>query len=85
MTYNSAVPSWWRILHTIASSTRNRLRYSLGKIDSFSGSTMQPFSVEASIRYACQVFADFLQYSNLESGELPAAAVFLVARKPAKP
>jgi hypothetical protein len=75
MTYNPAVPRWWRILHIIASSTRNRLRYSLGKIDSMSGSTMQRISVEASAGYARQVFADFLQYGKLGPAEIEGRTV----------
>lgn len=75
MTYNPDVPRWWRIAYIIASSTRNRLRYSLGKIDSFSGSTMQRISVEASAGYAQQVFADFLQYGELGPAEIEGRTV----------
>ncbi len=75
MTYKPEVPRWWRIAYIIAASTRNRLRYSLGKIDSFSGSTMQQITVEASAIYSQQVFADFLQYGKLNPADIEGRTV----------
>jgi len=75
MTYKPVVPRWWRIAHIVAASTRNRLRYSLGSIDSFSGSTTHRISVEESGRYVQQVFADFLQYGKLSAAEIEGRTV----------
>lgn len=67
MEYKPEMPRWQRIAYIVASSTRNRARYSLGKISSFSGSTSHRFSVGQSVTYLRQVFADFCQYGKLEA------------------
>lgn len=75
MEYKPEVPRWWRIAYIVASSTRNRMRYSLGKISSFSGSTTHRFSLEHSTSYQQQIFADFCQYGKLGPAEIEGRTV----------
>jgi len=49
----------------MASSTRNRLKFRLGRIDSFSGSTTHRISVAEAARYQNQIYEDYVQYGEL--------------------
>ena len=75
MEYKPEMPRWQRIAYIVASSTRNRARYSLGKISSFSGSTNHRTSVDHSVNYLRQVFADFCQYGKLKTEEIEGRTV----------
>jgi len=61
---------WLLVAYVIAASTRTRIRYKLGKIDSFSGSTTSTLSVEQSLGYANLVYDDFVAYGKLGPAEV---------------
>ncbi len=75
MAYSPEVPRWWRIAYIVASSSRNRLRYFLGKIGSFSGSTTHRITLEHSVSYQQQIFADFCRYGHLRPAEIEGRTV----------
>jgi len=56
---------WSLVLYTIAATYRTRIRFGLGKIDSFSGSSHATLSAQQSLDYINQVFDDFILYGNL--------------------
>ena len=61
---------WLRIAQIIASSTRNRLRFRLGSVDSFSGSTHDKLRVSESVAYCNEVFEDFVNFGQLSPENL---------------
>lgn len=75
MPYKPEMARWLRIAHIVTASTRNRVRYSLGKIGSSSGSTSQRITVEQSVAYQRQVFSDFCQYGRLTPEEISGKTV----------
>lgn len=73
--YQPQVPRWWRIGYIVASSTRNRLQYSLGKISSFSGSTTHRIPLAESVAYVRKVYADFLEYGKMTPAQIEGRSV----------
>lgn len=61
---------WLRVAWIIAASCRTRIRFALGGIDSFSGSTHERLDVSASVDYINAVFRDFLLYGGLTDEKL---------------
>lgn len=69
------MPRWLRIAHILASSTRNRLKFRLGMIGSFSGSTTRALSVDESVAYINRVFDDFVRYGRLSPADIEGKTV----------
>lgn len=56
---------WRRIFHVMAASSRNRWKFRLGRIDSFSGSSTNRLSAAESVRYINRVYHDFVTYGSI--------------------
>ena len=65
-----SVPRWLRIMHVIAASTRNRWKYRLGRIDSFSGSSLTAVPVDQSVAYINRVYDEFVCYGKLKPQDI---------------
>ena len=65
-----SVPRWLRIMHVIAASTRNRWKYRLGRIDSFSGSSLTAVPVDQSVAYINRVYDEFVCYGKLQPQDI---------------
>lgn len=59
-----------RIFRIMASSTRNRWKFRLGRIDSFSGSTTHKISVADSVRYQNTIYEDYVRYGSLTPAKI---------------
>ena len=59
------MPRWQRIGYICASSTRNRWKFRLGRIDSASGSTTSAYTVDNSVGYVNMVYEELLRYGKL--------------------
>ena len=59
-----------RICHYLASSTKNRLKFSLGKIDSHSGSYANTITVEQAVAYLELQYSEWLQYGPLTPADI---------------
>lgn len=69
------MPRWYRILRICTASTRNRAKYRLGRIDSFSGSTTSVYTVEDSVRYINAVYQDTVHYGRLTPADIEGKTV----------
>ncbi len=54
----------------MAASSRNRLKFRLGRIDSYSGSTTHRHSVANAVQYQNQIYDDYIRYGALTSDRI---------------
>jgi len=70
-----AMSRWMRIFRVMAASSRNRMKFRLGRIDSFSGSSTNRLSAEESASYINLVYNDFVAYGNLTADKITGKTV----------
>jgi len=59
------IARWLRVLKVTTASTRNRLKFGLGRIDSFSGSTTHRYTIAHAVHYQNLIFDDYVRYGSL--------------------